>query len=74
MRARVSGPASDQVADWSDQYFLKTKATVAKFGDVKVTYAIFMRRPVISAPRLALDWLQPCRRRARHRVRDRSPI
>ena len=54
----VSGPASDHVADWSDQYFLKTKATVAKFGDVKVTYAIFMRRPVISAPRLALEWLQ----------------
>ncbi|MBK8158092.1 MAG: nicotinate phosphoribosyltransferase [Rhodospirillaceae bacterium] len=54
----MSGPASDQVADWSDQYFLKTKATVAKFGDVKVTYAIFMRRPVISAPRLALAWLQ----------------
>jgi nicotinate phosphoribosyltransferase len=54
----VSSPASDQVADWSDQYFLKTKATVAKFGDVKVTYAIFMRRPVISAPRLALAWLQ----------------
>jgi nicotinate phosphoribosyltransferase len=54
----VSGPASAQVADWSDQYFLKTKATVAQFGDVKVTYAIFMRRPVISAPRLALDWLR----------------
>ena len=54
----VAGPASDQVADWSDQYFLKTKATVAHFGDVKVTYAIFMRRPVISAPRLALDWLR----------------
>jgi nicotinate phosphoribosyltransferase len=54
----VSGPASDQVAAWSDQYFLKTKATVARFGDVKVTYAIFMRRPVISAPRLALAWLR----------------
>ncbi len=53
----ISGPASDQVAFWSDHYFLKTKATVAHFGDVKVTYAIFMRRPVISAPRLALDWL-----------------
>ncbi len=54
----VSGPASAQIADWSDQYFLKTKATVAQFGDVTVTYAIFMRRPVISAPRLALDWLR----------------
>ncbi len=54
----VAGPASDQIAAWSDQYFLKTKATVAQFGDVRVTYAIFMRRPVISAPRLALDWLR----------------
>lgn len=54
----VSGPAADQIAAWSDQYFLKTKATVAQFGDLPVTYAIFMRRPVISAPRLALDWLQ----------------
>ncbi|WP_374382152.1 nicotinate phosphoribosyltransferase [Dongia sp.] len=54
----ASGPASEEVAAWSDQYFLKTKATVAKFGDVRVTYAIFMRRPVISAPRLAVDWLK----------------
>ncbi|WP_374376119.1 nicotinate phosphoribosyltransferase [Dongia sp.] len=54
----AAGPASPQIADWSDQYFLKTKATVEKFGDCTVTYAIFMRRPVVSAPRLALDWLQ----------------
>lgn len=54
----VAGPASDDIADWSDQYFLKTKATVEKFGDCTVTYAVFMRRPVVSAPRLAIDWLQ----------------
>jgi nicotinate phosphoribosyltransferase len=54
----ATGPASAQIADWSDQYFLKTKATVEKFGDCTVTYAVFMRRPVISAPRLAVDWLQ----------------
>ena len=53
----VAGPASADIADWSDQYFLKTKATVEKFGDCTVTYAIFMRRPVVSAPRLAIDWL-----------------
>ena len=29
-----------------------------KFGDVRVVYAVFMRRPVISAPRLAIDWLK----------------
>jgi len=47
-----------EIARWTDQYFLRTKATVARFGDAKVTYAVFMRRPVISAPRLAIDWLQ----------------
>jgi nicotinate phosphoribosyltransferase len=30
---------------------------VARFGDRPVTYAVFLRRPVISAPRLMLDWL-----------------
>jgi nicotinate phosphoribosyltransferase len=54
----AAGPSEPNIADWTDQYFLKTKATVARFGDVTVTYAVFMRRPVVSAPRLALDWLQ----------------
>ena len=30
---------------------------MARFGDRPVTYAVFLRRPVISAPRLMLDWL-----------------
>lgn len=47
----------DPVRDWTDTYFNRTKATVARFGDVPVIYAIFMRRPVVAAPRLALDWL-----------------
>ena len=57
-RGPASGPSANAIADWTDHYFLKTKATVAKFGDANVTYAVFMRRPVVSAPRLALDWLQ----------------
>ncbi len=48
-------PAS--IPAWTDKYFLKTKEAVRRFGDRKVTYAVFMRRPVISAPRLAIDWL-----------------
>ncbi len=47
----------DEVARWTDHYFRRTKAVVEKFGDCEVTYAVFMRRPVISAPKLALDWL-----------------
>ena len=35
-----------EIGSWTDHYFLKTKATVEKFGDVEVTYALFMRRPV----------------------------
>jgi nicotinate phosphoribosyltransferase len=41
----------------TDSYFLKTKAIVGRFGDRAATYAIFLRRPVISTPRLALDFL-----------------
>ncbi|NKB57477.1 MAG: nicotinate phosphoribosyltransferase [Alphaproteobacteria bacterium] len=47
----------DPVRDWTDAYFNRTKETVARFGDVPVTYAVFMRRPVVVAPRLALSWL-----------------
>jgi len=41
----------------TDAYFNRTKAVVARFGDKRVTYAVFLRRPVISAPRLMLEWL-----------------
>lgn len=46
------------ITRWTDKYFSHTKAAVEKFGDARVTYALFMRRPVVSAPRLAIDWLQ----------------
>ena len=42
----------------TDSYFNRTKAIVARFGDKTVTYALFLRRPVICAPRLMLDWLK----------------
>ena len=54
----MSGPSSDEVATYSDKYFVKTRAVVERFGDCRVTYAIFMRRPVLCTPRLALDWLR----------------
>lgn len=46
------------IAARTDSYFNRTKAIVSRFGDCRVTYAVFLRRPVISAPRLAVDWLQ----------------
>lgn len=45
------------IHDWADNYFLKTRKIVSKFGDAAVTYAVFMRRPVIFTPRLMVDWL-----------------
>ncbi len=51
-------PSTDDVAAWTDVYFARTKAAVARFGDCRVTYAVFMRRPVVSAPRLAIAWLE----------------
>ncbi len=51
------------IAAWTDQYFRRTKDVVGRFGDLTVTYALFMRRPVVSAPRLAIDWLQEMAKR-----------
>ena len=52
----MSDLAAD-IAARTDVYFNRTKAIVARFGDRRVTYAIFLRRPVISAPRLMTGWL-----------------
>ena len=40
------------------RHFNRTKEIVARFGDKRVTYAVFLRRPVISAPRLMTEWVQ----------------
>lgn len=50
-------PRADDIPRLSDHYFLRSKETVRRFGDKRVTYAIFMRRPVIFAARLAVDWI-----------------
>lgn len=56
--ATVLVPRAGDIPPWTDRYFLKTKDVVGRFGDRTVTYAMFMRRPVIFTPRLMLDWLQ----------------
>lgn len=53
----AASPQPSDVARYTDVYFNRTKAVVARFGDRRVTYAVFMRRPVISAPRIMLRWL-----------------
>lgn len=51
-------PEEEDVGRWTDHYFNRSKGIVGKFGDKPVTYAIFMRRPVVSAPRLMIEWLE----------------
>ena len=51
-------PEAEELAALTDHYFLRTKAIVARHGDAKVTYAVFMRRPVLSATKLATRWLE----------------
>ena len=52
----ADGPPS--LAAQTDSYFLKSKAIVERFGDRQATYAVFMRRPVVSTPRLAIEFLE----------------
>ena len=56
MDTSPSGLAAD-IAARTDVYFNRTRQVVERFGDRKVTYAVFLRRPVVSAPRLMLDWI-----------------
>src|SRR5437764_14210638 len=55
---RVGVDETTAIAAQTDSYFLKSKAIVGHFGDRLVTYAVFMRRPVISAPRFAVAFLE----------------
>ena len=59
-RGSVAAPMTmeQDIAARTDSYFNRTRRIVAKFGDKRVTYAVFMRRPVISAPRLMVEWLE----------------
>mgnify|MGYP000323379462 FL=1 len=54
----AGAPREDHIRGWTDNYFLKTKKTVERFGDKQVTYAVFMRRPVIFALKLMVAWLE----------------
>ena len=53
----VVRPKVDDVPRYTDAYFRKSKAAVGRFGDVQVTYAVFMRRPVVCCPRVTTEWL-----------------
>ena len=50
----TSGPTPDQQPSLTDTYFKHTRHIVQAHGDCEVTYAVFMRRPVTFAGRLAM--------------------
>ena len=54
----MTHPDNGEIERYTDHYFNRTKQVIGRFGDSRVTYAIFMRRPVVFAPRLALEWLE----------------
>lgn len=51
-------PKNEDIPRLTDSYFLRTKEIAAAYGDKRVTYAVFMRRPVIFAPKIMVDWLE----------------
>src|SRR5271156_1318664 len=54
----VGAALAADIAARTDVYFNRTREVVRAFGDKRVTYAVFLRRPVISAPRLMTEWLE----------------
>ncbi len=55
----IPAPLSDaEITARTDVYFNRTRHIVKEFGDKRVTYAIFLRRPVVCEPALMVEWLQ----------------
>src|SRR4051812_10680735 len=48
----------DYVLSRTDKYFTKSRQIIEKFGDLTVTYGVFMRRGVICAVNPAIDVLR----------------
>lgn len=51
-------PDTQSHPKYTDSYFNLTRKILQEHGDAEVTYAVFMRRPVTLAPKLAIDWLR----------------
>ncbi|MGB1473553.1 MAG: nicotinate phosphoribosyltransferase [Candidatus Puniceispirillaceae bacterium] len=54
----AKGPSPEQQPVYTDSYFNLARKIVRDHGDKQVTYAVFMRRPVTLAPKLAINWLE----------------
>ncbi|MGD0434450.1 MAG: nicotinate phosphoribosyltransferase, partial [Acetobacteraceae bacterium] len=56
------GKIGADIAARTDSYFTRTRQILERFGDKRVTYAIFLRRPVICAPRMMVNWIEAATR------------
>lgn len=63
------GPDADRQPSLTDSYFNLSREIVRQHGEAEVTYAVFMRRPVTLAPRLALDWLHVMAKQRKAKIR-----
>ena len=52
------GAIGADIAARTDSYFTRTRKILERFGDVRATYAIFLRRPVLCAPRPMREWIE----------------
>src|ERR1035438_6116779 len=53
----IRGAIATDIAARTDSYFTRTRKILERFGDKRVTYAIFLRRPAICAPRMMAEWI-----------------
>lgn len=58
----TGGEIGADIAARTDNYFTRTRKILERFGDNHVTYAIFMRRPVLCAPRMMMEWIEAAAR------------
>lgn len=58
MNESLDTRASEYVRARTDKYFTKTRQVLEKFGDMPVTYGVFMRRRVLCAVQPAVDFLE----------------
>ena len=65
---------SNLINNFTDNYFLKTKKIIQKYGDIKVTYAVFIRRPGVIALKLAINWIKQISKDRGIKVSTSSPF
>ena len=64
----------DFIKSYTDNYFLKSKQIIKKYGNVDVTYAVFIRRPGIVALKLAIDWIKSVAKERKIKIQTNTPF